>query len=56
MNPSIKIMEMDLNEAMNRSGQTPFSQAENKSMMHQILSAVAHIHDHWIVHRDLKTK
>jgi cell division cycle 2-like protein len=34
---------------------TPFSQSEVKTMMQQLLSAVALMHDNWIIHRDLKT-
>ncbi|ORY26512.1 putative cell division cycle 2, partial [Naematelia encephala] len=33
----------------------PFLQSEIKTMMKQILSAVAHCHANWILHRDLKT-
>jgi len=52
---AMEFMEMDLQEAMKISGQSPFPQAEVKSMMHQILSATQHIHKKWILHRDLKT-
>jgi cell division cycle 2-like protein len=48
-------MEMDLQEAIERSGQLPFSQSENKFMMYQLLSAMNHIHCNFIVHRDVKT-
>ena len=48
-------MEMDLKEAMKESGSTPFSQSELKQMLHQILSALSHIHSKWYLHRDLKT-
>lgn len=48
-------MEMDLQAAIERSGKSPFSQAEIKFMLYQILSAVSHFHGNWIVHRDLKT-
>lgn len=48
-------MEMDLQEAMKRSGNSPFPQSELKSMLHQILSATNHIHEKWFIHRDLKT-
>ncbi|KAJ9056506.1 Cyclin-dependent kinase 11B, variant 2 [Entomophthora muscae] len=34
---------------------TPFLHSEVKTIMIQLLSAVALLHDHWIVHRDLKT-
>ncbi|WWC85398.1 uncharacterized protein L201_000261 [Kwoniella dendrophila CBS 6074] len=33
----------------------PFLQSEVKTIMSQLLSAVAHCHDNWILHRDLKT-
>src|SRR5882757_2179675 len=32
-----------------------FLQSEIKTLMLQLLSAVAHCHKHWILHRDLKT-
>jgi len=34
---------------------SPFLQSEVKTLMLQLLSAVAHCHKHWILHRDLKT-
>jgi len=52
---AMEFMEMDLQQAMKKSGPSPFPQAEVKSMMHQILSATQHIHEKWILHRDLKT-
>lgn len=33
----------------------PFLQSEIKTLMLQLLSAVAHCHSNWILHRDLKT-
>lgn len=30
-------------------------EGEVKCLMHQLLSAVSHLHDNWILHRDLKT-
>ncbi|KAK1921394.1 putative cell division cycle 2 [Papiliotrema laurentii] len=33
----------------------PFLQSEVKTIMIQLLSAIAHCHDNWILHRDLKT-
>jgi len=32
-----------------------FSVAEIKCLLRQLLSAVSHLHDRWIIHRDLKT-
>ncbi|TFK76950.1 Pkinase-domain-containing protein [Pluteus cervinus] len=34
---------------------SPFLQSEIKTLMMQLLSAVKHCHDNWILHRDLKT-
>ena len=50
----MKIMEMDLQAAMKKST-TPFAQSEVKYMMHQLLSAMAHVHEQWFIHRDIKT-
>ena len=33
----------------------PFSLAEVKTLMLQLLRGVEHIHDNWVLHRDLKT-
>lgn len=33
----------------------PFSLAEVKTLMLQLLSGVEHLHDNWVLHRDLKT-
>lgn len=33
----------------------PFLQSEVKTLLHQLLSATAHCHTNWILHRDLKT-
>ena len=41
----------DLMEAM----RAPFSPSEVKCLMVQLLSGVRHLHDNWILHRDLKT-
>lgn len=34
---------------------TPFSESEIKSLVYQLLSAVAYLHDHWIIHRGMKS-
>jgi cell division cycle 2-like protein len=34
---------------------TPFLQSELKTLMIQLLSAMEHLHDNWVIHRDLKT-
>ncbi|TKX26338.1 serine/threonine-protein kinase-5 [Elsinoe australis] len=34
---------------------TPFTPSETKSLLHQLTSALAHLHSHSILHRDLKT-
>ena len=56
----MEYMEMDLQEAMKRSGSNnnnnnPYPQAELKNMLYQIISATKHVHDKWYIHRDLKT-
>jgi cell division cycle 2-like protein len=33
----------------------PFLQSELKTLLIQLISATAHMHSHWILHRDLKT-
>lgn len=34
---------------------SPFLQSEIKTLLQQLLSAVNHCHQNWILHRDLKT-
>ena len=53
----MECMEMDLQAAMKKGlgAATPFAQSEVKFMMHQILSAMAHVHERWYLHRDMKT-
>ena len=54
----MECMEMDLQAAMKKSpgaSTTPFAQSEVKFMMHQMLSAMAHVHERWFIHRDIKT-
>ncbi|OZJ01704.1 hypothetical protein BZG36_05264 [Bifiguratus adelaidae] len=47
-------VEHDLKSLMEEM-QSPFLSSEIKTLMLQLLSAIALMHDHWIVHRDLKT-
>ncbi|RHZ56105.1 hypothetical protein Glove_406g104 [Diversispora epigaea] len=47
-------VEHDLKSLM-EDMQSPFLQSEVKTIMLQLLSAVAMLHDNWIIHRDLKT-
>lgn len=56
----MECMECDLQTAMTRrqppnSNTQPFAQSEIKCMIHQLLSAVSHVHNHWYMHRDIKT-
>ncbi|GLI62072.1 hypothetical protein VaNZ11_004630, partial [Volvox africanus] len=36
------------------SGRRSFSMSEVKCLMRQLLEAVAFLHDHWVIHRDIK--
>jgi len=45
--------EHDMAELV-RAMRNPFSEAETKCLMLQLLSAVEFLHSHWMVHRDLK--
>lgn len=47
-------MDRDLKSLM-RDMNRPFKIEEVKLLMKQLLSAIAHLHDNWIIHRDLKT-
>ncbi|PHZ16920.1 Pkinase-domain-containing protein [Rhizopus microsporus ATCC 52813] len=47
-------IEHDLKGLM-QDMRAPFLQSEIKTLMIQLLSAVALMHDNWIIHRDLKT-
>mmetsp|Transcript_6921 Transcript_6921/g.14186 ORF Transcript_6921/g.14186 Transcript_6921/m.14186 type:complete len:384 (-) Transcript_6921:78-1229(-) len=53
----MECMDMDLQAAMKKGpgAAAPFAQSEVKNMMHQILSAIAHVHEKWFIHRDMKT-
>lgn len=50
----MEFVEHDLKSLM-ESMPSPFLQSEIKTLMLQLLSAVACLHQNWIVHRDLKT-
>ncbi|RDD41238.1 Cyclin-dependent kinase 11B [Trichoplax sp. H2] len=50
----MEYVEHDLKTLMESMSQ-PFSISEVKCLMKQLLSAVQHLHDNWILHRDLKT-
>ena len=50
-------VEHDLKSLMEtlRQKEQTFIMGEVKCLMMQLLRAVAHLHDNWILHRDLKT-
>ncbi len=50
-------VEHDLKSLMEtmRNKKQIFLPGEVKCLMIQLLSAIAHLHDNWILHRDLKT-
>ncbi|KAL1916510.1 uncharacterized protein VTP21DRAFT_5701 [Calcarisporiella thermophila] len=50
----MEFVEHDLRSLM-EGMRTPFLQSEIKTLMLQLLSAVALLHENWFVHRDLKT-
>ena len=47
-------MDRDLKSLM-KDMTRPFKMEEVKLLMKQLLSAIAHLHNNWILHRDLKT-
>lgn len=48
-------VEHDLKSLMTHTMNKPFTIGEVKTLMYQLLSGVNHLHDNWIIHRDLKT-
>lgn len=50
----MEFLEHDL-KTLQEEMQDPFSASEVKTLLLQLASAVAFLHDHWILHRDLKT-
>lgn len=50
----MEFVEHDLKTLLSTM-RTPFLQSEVKTLMQQLLSAVALMHSRWIIHRDLKT-
>jgi cell division cycle 2-like protein len=53
----MEFLEHDLKSLMEvmKARSATFLQSEVKTVMVQLLSAVRHLHDNWIIHRDLKT-
>ena len=50
----MEFMEHDLRGLLDAQRQ-PFTISEVKCAMQQLLAGVAYLHDHWVLHRDLKT-
>ncbi|KAK7204400.1 kinase-like domain-containing protein [Myxozyma melibiosi] len=50
----MEYVDHDLRELM-KAMREPFLQSEAKTLLRQLLSAVAYMHAHFIIHRDLKT-
>jgi cell division cycle 2-like protein len=50
----MEYVEHDLKSLM-ETMKKPFLLGEVKTLLVQLLSAIAHLHDNWILHRDLKT-
>lgn len=53
----MEYVEHDMKSLMDsmHSRQKNFTIGQVKTLLHQLLSGVAHMHDEWILHRDLKT-
>jgi len=47
-------MEHDLKGLMNAM-KAPFTASEVKRLMYDLTSAIEYCHEHWVLHRDLKT-
>lgn len=47
--------EHDLKSVMESRMQQPFTIAEVKCLLQQLLRGVAYLHENWVIHRDLKT-
>mmetsp|Transcript_10553 Transcript_10553/g.20863 ORF Transcript_10553/g.20863 Transcript_10553/m.20863 type:complete len:530 (-) Transcript_10553:1157-2746(-) len=45
----------DLRSVMEKRMRKPFTVAEVKCLMLQLLAGVAYLHENWVIHRDLKT-
>lgn len=50
----MEFMDHEL-KALMEEMQQPFSTAEVKCLFKQLLEGVQHLHDNWVIHRDLKT-
>jgi len=51
----MELLDHDVRSVLDHQKQ-PFSQAECKTLMTQLLSGVEHLHDNWVLHRDLKVR
>jgi serine/threonine protein kinase len=46
--------QCDLAALIDSSSKPPFTEAEIKRLLIQLFDAVAFMHEHWVIHRDLK--